>query len=130
MCTLLLQNVRCLTTDNRTTCASYSNQIMCMSDLVCSSKAGPGLICPSVIVLSFGHLHVITEPDENFRLPQFFNCWPLTQLQREREMERSIIRESHVILTDWCYSYIKIILYYTIPHHNTSSKTILYQTIL
>lgn len=69
-----------------------------MADLVCSSKAGPGLVCPSVVVLSFSHLYIIAEPNKNFCLPQFLNCWPLTQLQRERES--GIIQESHIIATD------------------------------
>lgn len=58
---------------------------ICMTDLVCSSKASPGLVRPSVVVLSFCHLHVITEPDENFGLPQFLDCWPLTQLHKHRK---------------------------------------------
>lgn len=33
--------------------------------LVCSRQSSPGLVCSSVIVLSFGHFDIVAEADED-----------------------------------------------------------------
>ena len=38
------------------------------------------VVCPSVIVLCFRHLHIITESYQNFSVSQFINCGSLIKL--------------------------------------------------
>jgi hypothetical protein len=43
-------------------------------------EARPWLVCPAVIVLSVGHLHIVTEADEDLPFPEFFHRGSLTEL--------------------------------------------------
>lgn len=48
--------------------------------LVRSRKSCPGFVCSSVIILGFGHFHVVTETNQDFSVPQLIHCGPLVQL--------------------------------------------------
>lgn len=55
--------------------------------LVGRGQSRPGFVCPSVIVLSFGHFHVIAESDQNLPVPQFIHRGSLIQLKSEMARE-------------------------------------------
>ena len=48
--------------------------------LICCRQSHPGFVCPSVIVLCFLHLHIITESYQNFSVSQFINRGSLIKL--------------------------------------------------
>lgn len=75
----------------------YKSKI-CVTGLVSRCESGPGLICPPVIVLGIRHLHVVTESDENFGLPQLLHRRPLAQLEREQKRSRKAGNEIRSIL--------------------------------
>lgn len=52
--------------------------------LVSCRQPSPGLVCSPVIVLSFGHLHVVTEADQNLSVSQLIYCGSLVELERTR----------------------------------------------
>ncbi len=55
--------------------------------LICSRQSRPGLVCSPVVILSFGHFHIVTETDQNLSVPQLVNGGPLIQLEGQ-ENER------------------------------------------
>lgn len=52
-------------------------------DLVRGSQFGPRLVCPAIVVLGLGDLHVLVEAQDLSGL-QFSHCGSLTQLQNKR----------------------------------------------
>ena len=48
--------------------------------LICCRQSHPGFVYPSVIVLCFLHLHIITESYQNFSVSQFINRGSLIKL--------------------------------------------------
>lgn len=56
--------------------------------LVSCRQSGPGFVCTPVVVLSFSHLHIVAEADEDFSFPQLVDCGPLVQLHREDQTNR------------------------------------------
>lgn len=49
--------------------------------LVCGRQPRPGLVGSSVVVLGFRHLHVVTEPYQNFPVSELVDCGSLIQLK-------------------------------------------------
>lgn len=68
---------------NTIDCSARAGEGARGEDLVSGSQFGPRLVCPAVVVLSLGDLHVLVKAQDLPRL-QFGNCGPLTQLQRKR----------------------------------------------
>lgn len=58
-------------------------------DLVSGSQFGPRLVCPAIVVLSLGDLHVLVEAQDLSGL-QLGNGGSLTQLQNERRFSVSL----------------------------------------
>lgn len=80
-------------------------------------QPGPGFVSTSVIVLSFGHFHVVAETNENLSLSQLVHRRPLIQLksrnncqlmkalllrpQRHLESTLAIYKPAIIILVDY-----------------------------
>lgn len=50
--------------------------------LVGGGQSRPGFVGTPVVVLSFGHLHVIAEADQDLSFPQLVHRRPLVELRK------------------------------------------------
>lgn len=66
-------------------CLVSVGESRCNEDLVSGGQFGPRLVCPAIVVLGLGDLHVLVEAQDLSGL-KFGDCGSLTQLQNKRSI--------------------------------------------
>lgn len=67
-------------------------------------QPGPGFVSASVIVLSFGHFHVVAETNEDLSFSQLVHCRPLIQLESRKNCQLTkakMFAEHHKATCTW-----------------------------